>query len=434
MNGPRTARANLRAIRRLLTEPRGTLDELSEAYGRTFALRLGPARIVVVGDVAGVEEVLRREIDAYRWGLAFRNLAVVTGRTSMIVSDGDEHRRRRRLSQPALSRRRLDAWTPMIVREIDAAIDGLPPGEICDLYALAVRIVRTTVLRGLFGDELASRSDEIGDALEPALDYARQPVLRQAPHPFPVGRRAGARRARRRVDAMLDAEIARRRAAGGDRGDVLDGFLQAEGLRDEEIRDQIVTLVAAGSDTTSSAIGWMLAHAVRASGVWGRLRADADAGFADGIDERASHRFGYAAAVVQEALRLEPPGPFAPRETMVRMTIGGEPIRRHTVVAWSPYLAGRDPAAWTDPLQFRPARFVEGGATPPRYAWVPFGAGPRTCVGAQLAQLQMTLAAARIAQRVDAEPVGDMPVPEGLVVSVPTGGVPARITAVRPAG
>lgn len=444
--GPVGVGRSLRAVRGLLSEPCGALDELSAAYGRTFEIRTGPLRLLVVGDAHLVGGVLSGRQERFRWRTAFRNLMVVTGPTAMMVSDGDDHRRRRRLAQPAFARRRLDAWAPLIVREADRAIDALPLDIEVDLHPVLRGALRRIVVRILFGEELAERADEIGTALEPAITYAGRPFLRQLPHPFPVGARQVARRARAEVDRLLDAEIARRRAAPPtDRGDVLDALLaqaEADGTSDAEIRDQVVTLIAAGHDTTSASISWLLARALTTPGVIERLREEATtvlpepaALAADGNAPVRLDHLPFADAVGRETLRLHPAGPIVPRYVAEGHEMGPYQVRARSLLLWSPYLLGRDPAHWDEATTFRPERFLDGDGAAGRdavvdLAYAPFGAGPRKCIGFALAQLELQLIASRVAQRLRLAPrFAGVPRPVGMVTSRPEGGVPVTVHA-----
>lgn len=449
---PAGVTASVRAVRCLLTEPCSALDGLVAAHGRTFELRAGPARLLVVGDADLVGDVLTGRQERFRWRTAFRNLTIVTGPTAMMVSDGADHRRRRSLAQPAFARRRIDGWAPLVVREADRAIDALLVGADVDLHEVMRAVVRRIVVRVLFGEELAARADEVGAALAPAVAYAGRPVLRQLPHPLPVGARQEARRARRRVDRLLDAEISRRRhGPPGERPDVLDALLAeaaagptdgAGGIDDAEVRDQVVTLIAAGHDTTSAAISWLLARALTTPGVVEELRDEARRAPVDPTDPARTGTLRYADAVVREALRLHPPGPIAPRYVVQEHQLGPYTVRPRTMVVWSPYLLGRDPAHWRDPTEFRPARFTadagdgeagtDNAATRAvtSMAYAPFGAGPRKCIGFALAHMELQLIASRVAERLRLEPrFATVPPPEGMVTSRPAGGVPVRVVA-----
>lgn len=263
---PRGIAATVSAARGLTGDPCPTLDALSAELGSTFEIAAGVMRMVVVGDPVHLTELYATPADAFLWGHRLNVLRFYVGDGSMIVSDGNDHRRRRGVAQPAFARRRLDGWVPMIVDEADTMIDTTiaPRDGVIDLFPVGRRLVLSIVINALFGSAFGDRAAEIDGLIEPAKTYLEQPFVRQLPHPLPFTRRARVRTARARFDALIDAEIARRRAEPAtDSGDVLELLLASGDLSDSEIRDQVVTLIAAGYDTTASSLAWTL---IRAAG------------------------------------------------------------------------------------------------------------------------------------------------------------------------
>src|SRR6476469_6102754 len=195
--GPRGVQA-LRAAKRIVDAPVEAIESLAAEHGRTFGVHVGPTTIAIVGDRELVKVVLTGPQERYRWGPVFKiPLGVFVGPTSMLVSDGDDHARRRALVQPAFALRRLQTWRTIIVAELDRMIDALPIGESFDLAPRIQATVRRIVVRVLFGEELAEGADDIGERLAPASAYLNRPMLRQLPHPLPVGARERARASRR---------------------------------------------------------------------------------------------------------------------------------------------------------------------------------------------------------------------------------------------
>ena len=439
--GP-TGVAQIGYLRRLFQDPQPALDELRDHYGEVCGLGFGPVRMAIVGEPALLKELFATSSESFRWGHKFNVLGFVVGPGSMIVSDGADHRRRRSSVQSALSRRRLNGWIPQIVSQTDATIDELcstlgDTERIVDLYPVMRMLVLRVVVQALFGDRLAARATEIGQLFQRPQDYLESPAIRQIPHPFPHTRRSRVRDDRRALDAIIDAEIAeRRRHPSGDPTDVLESLVQEDGpLSDAEIRDQVVTLIGAGYDTTSASLAWMLWCAVLQPGIWDRLRTEADEVFGDDgpADHTTLSRLELANRVMRETLRLHPAGVISPREAAVDVRLGEHTITRGTLILWSAHLAGRSPAAWIDPLRFDPDRFVdltEAQQAVADQAWVPFGRGARNCIGFALAQMELTLMISRLAQRLDVSPTGaPMPRPVGMVVNRPSGGVPMRVAA-----
>ena len=285
--GPSSIRENLALTRRLFTDPAPVLDECVERYGPTFSFGFGPFETVFVGDPQHMETVFTQPNESYRWGHFLNLLGFVVGPTSMIVSDGEEHRRRRGAVQPALARRQLDGWIPMIVAETDRMIDGrLRPllddgaGPV-DLYPLGKDLVMGITVMAFFGNGLQDRLDELISVFDEAQAYLELPAVHQIPHRFPRTRRARVRDGRRRFDQLVDDEIARRRTAQGRpvgaSPDLLDAFVATDsGLTTEEIHDQVNTLIGAGYNTTAATIAWTLVRALNTDGVWSALRAEAN--------------------------------------------------------------------------------------------------------------------------------------------------------------
>ena len=434
-----TAISQAGIVRRLLTDPQPVLDELVEAHGPNIGLGLGPLRMAIIGDPATIRELFSMPSSAFRWNHKFNLLAVVVGPGSMIVSDGDDHKRRRSSVQTAFSRRRLGGWIPMIVDRTDHTIDRLiaSAGDQVDMYRIGRSLVLEIVIHALFGERMTEHAEEIGELFQRAQDYLELPAYRQVPHPIPFTARARVKADRTRFDELVDDEIARRRRnPTGDRFDVLEALVLDGSLSDSEIRDQVDTLIGAGYDTTAASLAWMLWCTAGDPQLWNRLRDEADevlgdpsTGSVPGGDELS--RLDLAARTVRETLRLHPAGVVSPREATTDVVLGGHLIGKGTLILWSAYLAGRDARSWSDPLVFDPDRFLD--PTPEqvelaRTAWVPFGGGARNCIGFALAQMELTLILSRLAQRLDIDLAGaEMPGPVGMVVNRPEGGVPARV-------
>jgi cytochrome P450 len=431
-------------MKALLSDPAPTLDELRSRYGPIVEMSVGGVRLAVIGDPAAMREMFTLGADAFRWGHRYNVVGVrlVVGKGSMIVSDGADHTRRRRASQTAFSRPRLAELIPMIVQRTDLAIDALSrsstPGQEVDLYPMGRALILGITVEAFFGPRLAARADEIGALLQRPQDFIEAPALQQLPRPWPFSRRSKVRKDRRALDAIVDEEIALRRSdLSTAREDLLGALLADDALSIDEIRDQAATAIGAGFDTTSAALAWILVRIGRDPDTWSRLRAEADAvlgapGPMTPSDRSTLAGLGYSSRVVQESLRLHPAGLVGVRQAARDIVLAGCAVRRGTLLVWSPYLAGRDATAWTDPLRFDPDRFI--GLTPEQQpladqAWVPFGRGPHMCLGFALAQMELTVIISRLSQRLVAvASSSDVPRPVGMVVNRPTGGATLQVT------
>ena len=425
----------------MFRNPQPVLDQLRSEYGPVVGLGFGPAKLAIVGGPAEVRSLFTRPVEDFRWNHKFNALAVVVGSESMIASDGDDWARRRASVQSAFSRRRLNGWIPMILEQADSAIDALPAHgthEI-DLYRVGRAAILEIVVRAFFGESMADKATQFGELMQRSQDYLELPAWKQLPHPFPIGKRGQVKADRRAFDDLVrHAIVSIRRNPSDDPDDVLEVLVNDDSVSEREILDQVNTLVGAGFDTTAASLAWMLWCCGLAPDVWEALRAEADEVLGtpghdhDAVDHRTLNRLEVAGRVVHETLRLHPAGVISPREAARDIEVGGHTITKGTLVLWSAHLSGRDPDVWNHPLYFDPDRFLDltdDQRLAADAAWVPFGGGRRNCIGFALAQMELTLLIARLAQRLDVTPPATgKPGPIGMVVNRPQGGVPFQIT------
>ncbi|MCU1447972.1 MAG: hypothetical protein JWP02_142 [Acidimicrobiales bacterium] len=424
---------------RLQRDPAEALHALAGAYGSVAAIGVGPLRYVFLFGLDAVGDLFTSDTDRFSWLGATKSLLPVDGETALIVSDGEDHRRRRRIVQPAFNVRRIESHVPLMAEEATRTIASWTAGDELDAYEHLRATVRRIVMQALFGKRLSGLADELGERLQPALDFVNLPV----PLQVKVGPRwAKAREARRRTDALVYAELAERRRTGYEGDDVLTWLLQSQdegGLSDQEVRDQVVSLVAAGYDTTSAAVGWALWAARFHAGVWEQLRAEVAAVLGEeALTAEALRRMPYLGAVVNESLRLWPPAIAAGRQAVQPLEVAGHVIPPGALVMYSPYVTHRLAEAWREPLSFSPERWLvdrPGHVEPPPLAFLPFGAGPRRCIGFAFALMEIKVVLAEVVRRVDLELVAAThPGRAGLASMRPKAGVRVRVRAVRTPG
>jgi cytochrome P450 len=412
-----------------------TMIRLRERFGPVFAIGYGPMRFVYLLSRDANEYLLTSDPANLRWRDATKILIPVDGETALVVTDGEEHQRRRRLVQPAFQGKRIRGYLDLMVAEVDHTIDGWTAGEQFDVYLALRASIRRVVVRALFGERLRGQADELGERLQPAFDFLDQSYLRQqlkVPLPGTAWKRA--RDARRGADELIDTEIAWRRANGVEGDDVLSWLLQEGSLSDAELRDQVVSLIAAGYETTSSTMGWCMYYALSGPEVWKRLRAEVDDVLGDQpLDTADLPALRFVDGVVQEALRLQPAGVVAGRGVVHEVEFDGHRIPAGSLVLYSAYVTHRLPELWTDPDRFDPDRWNpdhEGYREPAPYAFVPFGGGYRRCIGFAFATLELKAMLIQLVRRVDLELTGRAaPQRVGLATGRPDG-VPVRVTRV----
>jgi cytochrome P450 len=433
---PRARRAidQLRSTVELATDPHRALPKLYRRFGPVCTLGVGSTRNVFLLGAEANRFVLGHS-ELFRWREAFDALVVVDGETALIVSDGADHQRRRRLVQPAFTRRQIDGYARTMRATADAAIDTWRPGQRVDLYQEFRRVIRRATIQVLFGPRLAHEEPELGRLLQHALAVVERPPPWQRLQRLgtPAWRRATSARAA--VAERVLAEVEQRRravtpasAADPDRSDVLSLLVDSRddadsGLTDREITDQVISLIAAGYETTSAAMAWAVRALLTDRSVWRQARAS--------LDRAVGWR--YLDGVVSETLRLYPPAVISVRSVAEPFSFAGVEVPAGSQLIYSPFVTHRLPELWPDPLRFEPTRWDPDRAEvrkPGPHEFLPFGGGPHRCLGALFATTELTVLLERFLQRVSSrlEPSDASPV--GLAAMRPRSGPFARILAV----
>ncbi len=431
---PGPPQSQLRQVLEWTWRPVPLLEECRRRYGDAFTLRMaGLPPIVILSDPAAVREVFTGDPEKLRSGQANRFLEAALGRRSLLVLDGSEHLRERKLMLPPFHGERMRAYAEVIDSIAAREVARWPTNELFRVAPAMRSIALEVILRAVFGVDDVARSAPLRAALERMLAGTTPPwrflglLLAQRFAPSVRGwRRASP--LMRRVDKLLFAEIARRRAEGAvDRDDILSLLIGArdergEPLSDEHLRDELMTMLVAGHETTATALAWSLERLARSPAALDRLEAELDAG-----------GDAYLDATVSETLRVRPVVPFALRELTEPMRIGGFDLPAGTRAAPCGWLLHRRPDIYPDPEAFRPERFLE--APPGTYTWIPFGGGTRRCLGASFSMFEMkhVLRAVVRARRVTAIGAADEGYARRGVTFVPADDTPLLLPARTPA-
>jgi cytochrome P450 len=309
-------------------------------------------------------------------------VASVMGQNSVIVLTGAAHMRQRKLLLPPFHGERMHGYEQVTVQATERDMATWPLGEPVSFHPHSRAITLEVILRAVFGMD-AERMNTLRDALEGLI---------KAPSAFALLRGAikgptvAFSAALGHVDDLIYSEIANRRERAdlAEQNDILSLLLLArgedgEGMSDAELRDELVTLLVAGHDTTATSLAWALERLVRHPDKLARLIAEIDAGESD----------EYMMAVINETLRVRPVVPRAGRVLTEQLRVGSYDLPAGTIILVSIYLTNRDPRVYPDPDAFRPERFLENA--PETFSWIPFGGGIRRCIGAAFAQHEMKL-------------------------------------------
>ncbi len=397
--GPQGPRALQMA--EFILRPAQFLDRMHRRYGDPFTMRAISNRTVVfTTEPQDIKRIFTGDPNLLHAGEGNSVLAPLLGSYSVLLLDGPEHMRQRKLLLPPFHGERMSAYAAVMREAAEREVARWPVGEPFAVLPHTQAVTLEVIMRAVFGIEDSHRLDALRETLREMLDAATSrgrmfALALSTRRPGDGGARARFRAVSDRVDAILLAEISERRAGGdGDRGDVLSLLLAARHedgspMSDRELRDELMTLLVAGHETTATALAWALERLVRHPAVLRRA--------VDDVGEHGTEG-PYLDAVIKETLRLRPVVPAVIRRLKAPMEIGGYELPEGIFVSPSIYLTHRRPDLYPDPEAFRPERFVETPAG--TYTWIPFGGGVRRCLGASFAQFEMEVVLATVLERV----------------------------------
>jgi len=411
--GPRLLRT-VQTLRWLFAGP-AFMDECRERFGPLFTLDLHPLAVmgpgaardpnkrVFVSDPALIKQIFTADPSAIRTGATNGFLRGVVGSESILVLDEPRHMEERKLLLPSFHGDRVRRYESLIREVAEREITSWPVGKPFPIWPRMQAITLEVIIRAVFGVWEPAQVSRFQDLLASMLNesmsvgfqigHGLRSALRHRTGARPIER--SAHRLIGRIDEALGEEISRRRASADfeAREDILSALMHERdsdgcALSDRQLRDELLTLLIAGHESTATMLAWAFEQLLRYPGALDHLRSEA----ADG-----GHT--YADAVVKETLRLRPVLPFVLRELAAPLELGGYSLPAGTWLAPCAYLVHRDPEIYPAPLQFRPERFLERPAG--AYSWTPFGGGIRRCVGAAFAQLEIRVVLQTVLSRLD---------------------------------
>ena len=386
----------------------GFYESCARQYGDIVATRMGPYRIVLVYHPDAIEELLVARHRDFVKSPGVRLLRPLLG-DGLLLSENETWLRQRRLIQPAFHRQRVAGYGDVMTTLAERYVSTWKAGDTLDVHAEMMALTQAIVAKTLFDADVSGEAhDAIHAAKILAEDFgARLRSFRLIPYWLPTPRNLRSRRAVRRLDDLVHRIIAARQRTQEDRGDLLSMLVHAQDADDgtrmtaQQVRDEVMTIFMAGHETTAVALSW----------TWYLLaqHPDADARLAaevrDVLGDRPAAmadlpRLKYAEMVVTESMRLYPPAYGLGRQAATATELAGHPIAAGDIVIVPTWVVHRDRRWFDEPEAFRPERW-EGGLAQrlPRYAYFPFGGGPRQCIGNGFAMMEAILVVAAIAKR-----------------------------------
>ena len=417
------------------------LTNVARDYGDATQFKVGHWQYYFFTHPDAVRDVLVTHDEHFIKGPALRRAKDTLGE-GLLTSEGDLHRRQRRLVQPALHPQRVATYADMMTRYAAQTADSWRPGQEFDLHAQMMHLTLRIVAKTLFDAELTEQVDSIGRAMDISVGMFARAMSPWGPllNFLPLPSNFRFKRAWGRLMGTIDGFIQDRRAHGSDRDDLLSRLVRAtdaEGdgaaMTDRQLRDEAITLFTAGHETTANALTFTFyllsqhpqveaeLHAELTRVLGGRLPTVADV-----------ELLPYTRMVLSESMRLFPPAWALGRESTAACTIAGHPIPAGAVVLLSQWVTHRDPRWWPNPEIFDPLRFApENRAPRPRWSYFPFGGGSRQCVGEAFAWTEALLVLATLAQRWRLTYLGASPPPlRPLITLRPKGPMPVSLTPV----
>ena len=371
--------------------PLAFLERCRARYGKRFTIRVPVAPpFVILSDPDDVKEVFTAPPEDLHPGQGARVLEPVVGRNSVILLDEGAHMEQRKLMLPAFHGDRMARLSDLMAEVAERDVASWPRGTPIELHPRMQSLTLEIILRAVFGLEPGPRLDAIRERLGAMLAFGDRAISLVPPPAESVAAKVLSRvgpfarflRLQEQADELLFELIEERRHEGGERDDVLALLLEARHedgspMSDEELRDELMTLLVAGHETTASTLAWAFERLPRHPHVLERLTAELES------DDDA-----YLTATIQETLRRRPVLPnSAPRLVVRPVTVGGWTYPPGVCLVPNAYLIHHDPTIYPDPYAFRPERFLD--EPPGTYTWIPFGGGRRRCLGASFAMLEM---------------------------------------------
>ncbi|WP_207956045.1 cytochrome P450 [Rubrobacter marinus] len=415
-------------------DPLGFLTRCAREYGDVVRLGFPGPPAYLISHPNGVESVLVKNNRNFVRDRYTRAELRILG-DGLLVNEGDSWRRQRRLAQPAFHRRRVEAFGETMVAFTERMLDGWRDGETRDVHAEMMRLTLEIVAKTLFDTDISREAEGVGRSMNAIMarssGQGSSVFLRMLPESLPTPGNLAYRRATRRLDGLIHALVQERRRSGADAGDLLSMLLRAEdedgeGMSDRQLRDEAMTIILAGHETTAIALSWTWYLLGAHPEAEARLSAELEevlGGRAPAVEDLP--RLRYADAVMKESMRLYPPAWAVGREAIGDCEIGGYRVPKGTQMFISQYVIQRDERFFRDPEAFDPDRWTNGSTEGlPPYAYFPFGGGPRLCIGNGFAKMEALLLLATVARRFRLELVsGRPPVPQPSITLRPRDGI-----------
>jgi len=390
-------------------DPMGYEIHVARTYGDIVHMRWVNRHAYFISHPDYVRQVLVDEADKFYKAPIYRTLLSYFLGNGLLTSDGDFWRRQRKLAQPAFHTRRIQSYAETMVDYTERLLEQWEPGQTRDMNRDMMRLTLGIVAKTLFNADIDQEANHIGDALNDILDVTTermQSPIQVIPEWIPTEGNRRRKAAVQGLDAIVLGMIEQRRKANEDQGDLLSMLMSArddtdQGMTDQQLRDEAVTLVLAGHETTANALSWTWYLLAQHPEAEAKLHAELDSalgGRRPSFDDL--RQLPYTDMIIKESMRLYPPIPSIARLAMEETVIGGYAVPKGMIISMAPHVIHRDARWFPEPDAFRPERWTrEFEKALPKCAYLPFSTGPRICIGNSFASMEAVLLLATMAQR-----------------------------------
>jgi cytochrome P450 len=422
---------------RLRRDPTGFWRDLRDKYGDISTFQIAGERFVFISQPDYIRDVLVTHNKSFRKGRGLERAKIVLG-NGLLTSEGELHLRQRRLAQPAFHRQRVESYAAIMTDYATRQADGWHSGRTYDMAQEMMRLTLNIVAKTLFDADVESEAPEIRASLTVLVEMFS---LINMPYsdklmklPLPMVRRFY--RAKERLDATIYRIIEERRKSGIDNGDLLSMLLLAQDtegdggrMSDEQLRDEAMTIFLAGHETTANALTWTWYLLSQNPAAEAKFHAELTEVLAGRVPTVADlPNLKYTHAVLSEAMRLYPPAWIMGRRVLEDFRFGNYVAPSGSIVLFSQYLMHRDERFWDAPEAFQPQRWLTEADKRPKFAYFPFGGGPRLCIGEQFAWMEGELILATIGQHWKMRLIADQKVVlQPLITLRPKHGIKMRL-------
>jgi cytochrome P450 len=388
-------------------DPLAVFTGWARKFGDIFYYRAGWIHVYFLNHPALIESVLVSQSQNFAKDKVIQNSRWFLGE-GLLTNEGSGWLRQRRLCQPAFHRERMASYGQTMSAFTEGMLTTWKDGDVRDVHQEMMQLTMRIVAKVLFGVEVKADTERVAAALNALMRHTSggrmilPPVVRHVPIPTMIR----VKRAVRELDGIVNRIIRERRASGQDTGDLLSMLIAARdedgsGMTDRQLRDEILTFLLAGHETTAVSLSWTWYLLSEHPEIGEKLRQELSqvlGGRTPQLEDLP--RLPFTERVVKESMRLYPPAWSLARTTIKELELSGYPIPAGSNVVMSPWIMHRDPRFFEQPEKFNPDRWTtEASQLLPRFAYFPFGGGPRLCIGASFAMMEAALLTATIAQR-----------------------------------